>query len=85
LAFLDPHPDPQNQGVTRRCRLSWLTNSGLLYEYKCPKPSESGDPQQWILNQPDRRDFSTPLAASMASRISIILASVAEMTASKEE
>ncbi len=24
-----------NQGVTKRCRLSWLTNSALLYEPKC--------------------------------------------------
>ena len=32
---------------------------------------------------PERRDFSIPLAASMASRISLILVSVAEMTDSK--
>ncbi len=24
-----------NQGVTKRCRLSWLTNSALVYEPKC--------------------------------------------------
>ncbi len=24
-----------NQGVTQRCRLSWLTNSALVYELKC--------------------------------------------------
>jgi hypothetical protein len=23
------------QGVTQRCRLSWLTNSALIYEPKC--------------------------------------------------
>ncbi len=23
------------QGVTKRCRLSWLTNSALVYEHKC--------------------------------------------------
>jgi hypothetical protein len=23
------------QGVTKRCRLSWLTNSALVYEPKC--------------------------------------------------
>jgi hypothetical protein len=23
------------QGVTKRCRLSWLTNSALVYELKC--------------------------------------------------
>ncbi len=23
------------QGVTQRCRLSWLTNSALVYEPKC--------------------------------------------------
>jgi hypothetical protein len=26
---------PWQQGVTKRCRLSWLTNSTLLYEPKC--------------------------------------------------
>ncbi len=25
----------QKQGVTKRCRLSWLTNSALVYELKC--------------------------------------------------
>jgi hypothetical protein len=25
----------KNQGVTKRCRLSWLTNSDLVYEPKC--------------------------------------------------
>jgi hypothetical protein len=25
------------QGVTKRCRLSWLTNSALVYEPKMPK------------------------------------------------
>jgi hypothetical protein len=24
-----------NQGITKRCRLSWLTNSALVYEPKC--------------------------------------------------
>jgi hypothetical protein len=24
-----------HQGVTKRCRLSWLTNSALVYEPKC--------------------------------------------------
>jgi hypothetical protein len=24
-----------DQGVTKRCRLSWLTNSDLVYEPKC--------------------------------------------------
>ncbi len=27
-----PH---QNQGVTKRCRLSWQTNSALVYEHEC--------------------------------------------------
>ncbi len=27
--------DGPNQGVTKRCRLSWLTNSALVYEPKC--------------------------------------------------
>ncbi len=26
---------PSDQGVTKRCRLSWLTNSALVYEPKC--------------------------------------------------
>jgi hypothetical protein len=25
----------RKQGVTKRCRLSWLTNSALVYEPKC--------------------------------------------------
>ena len=25
----------EEQGVTKRCRLSWLTNSALVYEPKC--------------------------------------------------
>ncbi len=28
-------PTPYNQGVTKRYRLSWLTNSALVYEPKC--------------------------------------------------
>jgi hypothetical protein len=27
--------DSSDQGVTKRCRLSWLTNSALVYEPKC--------------------------------------------------
>ncbi len=26
---------PIGQGLTERCRLSWLTNSALIYEPKC--------------------------------------------------
>jgi hypothetical protein len=29
------HTPGSNQGVTKRCRLSWLTNSALVYEIKC--------------------------------------------------
>jgi hypothetical protein len=29
------HVIKEDQGVTRRCRLSWLTNSALVYESKC--------------------------------------------------
>jgi hypothetical protein len=29
------HQGSQSRGVTKRCRLSWLTNSALLYEPKC--------------------------------------------------
>ncbi len=28
------------QGVTKRCRLSWLSNSGLVYEPKCGRGGE---------------------------------------------
>jgi hypothetical protein len=28
-------PKGENQGVTKRCRLSWLTKSDLVYEPKC--------------------------------------------------
>jgi hypothetical protein len=30
-----PSPLSYTQGVTKRCRLSWLTNSALVYEPKC--------------------------------------------------
>ncbi len=30
----------KNQGVTKRCRLSWLTNSALVYEPKCGERGE---------------------------------------------
>ncbi len=30
-----PHCVDYPQGVTKRCRLSWLTNSALVYEPKC--------------------------------------------------
>jgi hypothetical protein len=29
------HLVTQSQGFTKRCRLSWLTNSALVYEPKC--------------------------------------------------
>ncbi len=29
------HVEGYTQGVTKRCRLSWLTNSALVYEPKC--------------------------------------------------
>ncbi len=31
------------QGVTKRCRLSWLTNSALVYEPKCGRDGVSAD------------------------------------------
>ncbi len=31
-----------NQGVTKRCRLSWLTNSALVYEPKCGRGEGGG-------------------------------------------
>jgi hypothetical protein len=31
--YADPYSG--NQGVTKRCRLYWLTNSALVYEPKC--------------------------------------------------
>jgi hypothetical protein len=33
------------QGVTKRCRLSWLTNSALGYEFKCWGMGGVGGPQ----------------------------------------
>ncbi len=37
-----------NQGVAKRCRLSWLTNSALVYEPKC---GGSGGGELWGLSQ----------------------------------
>jgi hypothetical protein len=31
----DSWPGPWGPGVTKRCRLSWLTNSALVFEPKC--------------------------------------------------
>jgi hypothetical protein len=36
--------DP-DQGVTKRCRLSWLTNSALVYEPKCGAEGGGGGSQ----------------------------------------
>jgi hypothetical protein len=32
---VDPGYEYSDQGVTKRCRLSWLTNNALVYEPKC--------------------------------------------------
>ncbi len=36
------------QGVTKRCRLSLLTNSALVYEPKCGEGGELRGPSQWV-------------------------------------
>ncbi len=33
---------PCNQGDTKRCHLSWLTNSALVYEPKCVRGGSCG-------------------------------------------
>ncbi len=35
-------PNPSTRGVTKRCRLYWLTNSALVYEPKCGESGEGG-------------------------------------------
>jgi hypothetical protein len=35
LTVHDTDYERWEQGVTKRCRLSWLTNSALVYEPKC--------------------------------------------------
>jgi hypothetical protein len=39
--------DVTKQGVTKRCRLSWLTNSALVYEPKCGGRGELRGLGQW--------------------------------------
>jgi hypothetical protein len=39
------------QGVTKRCRLSWLTNSALVYEPKCVRKGGGG--VEGSLSQPE--------------------------------
>ncbi len=39
------------QGETRRCRLSWLTNSALVYEPKYRGRGERGEGELWGLSQ----------------------------------
>jgi hypothetical protein len=36
------------QRVTKRCRLSWLTNSSLVYEPKCERRGELCGISQWV-------------------------------------
>ncbi len=36
------------QGLTKRCRLSWLTNSALVYEPKCGGGGELRGISQWV-------------------------------------
>ena len=39
----------QLQGVTKRCRLSWLTNSALVYEPKCGgRGGVAGSESLWL-------------------------------------
>jgi hypothetical protein len=35
VQYKDDRRHSQDQGVTKRCLLSWLTNSSLVYESKC--------------------------------------------------
>ncbi len=58
-----PPPKPQVscthiQGVTKRCRLSWLTNSALVYKPKCgwegvagSRPMSTAVHMEWSLNK----------------------------------
>ncbi len=46
---------PWNQGVTKRCRLSWLTNSALVYEPKCGGRGDLlGLLSQWVDRSPNK-------------------------------
>ncbi len=40
--FLNILSKLQSTGVTKRCRLSWLTNSVLVYEPKCERGGGGG-------------------------------------------
>ena len=42
LGQCQPPALASNQGVTKRCRLSWLTNSALVYEPNCGKRGGCG-------------------------------------------
>ncbi len=44
---LYPYPAYSTRGVTNRCRLSWLTNSALVYEPKCGGQGMRGL-SQWV-------------------------------------
>jgi hypothetical protein len=44
LAFPNDKRRPE-QGITQRCRLSWLTNSALVYEPKCGGGGEGAGAQ----------------------------------------
>ncbi len=69
------------QGITKRCRLSWLPNSALVYEPKCgERGRDLRDLSQWVqlytgaqINFGDR----TPYLAYVASKKKISLNLVA--------
>jgi hypothetical protein len=53
--------DTVNQGVTKRCRLSWLTNSPLVYEPKCGGKLRGTQPMMFQGAQINFRDLTTYL------------------------
>jgi hypothetical protein len=52
------------QGVTKRCRLSWLTNSALVYEPKCG--GRGGGGELWGLSH-----MSTSTAVHMEPKLTL--------------
>jgi hypothetical protein len=48
--------DP-GQGVTKRCRLSWLTNSALVYESKCGEDGGIAESQPMSIQLCTSRDM----------------------------
>jgi hypothetical protein len=93
MYFFSPPPAPvfvyrtvQNRGlrgVTKRCRLSWLTNSALVYEPKCGGKGKKSQPRSTAVHRSPnnhwKSDFIFSLCKPLLS-ISLFFNSVSDIS-----